>query len=202
MAGTIGDMSVALAICAGIALAAACGFRVFVPLLAASLAVHFGYLSPSASMSWIGSPAAMIILGVATVVEVLAYYVPWVDHALDMIASPAAVMAGTLVAATAFGNIDPALKWALALIAGGGAAAIFQGGSVLTRAASTATTGGLGNPIVSTIEAAGAIILSVLAILLPVLAILLLLMLGVCMVVLYRWWKARKCRSGPPMAAA
>lgn len=195
-------MDTTLAICAGIALAAACGFRVFVPLLATSLAAHFGYLTPSSGMAWIGSLPALIMLCVATVVEILGYYIPWVDHLLDTVASPAAVIAGTLAAAAAFGNIDPAFKWALALIAGGGAAAMLQGATVLTRAASTATTGGIGNPIVSTAENAGAIILSISAVLLPIFAIVLVGIIGVVMVRLYRRFRSRKATVRAPVASA
>ncbi len=190
-------MNTALAICAGIALAAACGFRVFVPLLATSLAAHLGYITPSPGMVWIGGTPALIILSVATVAEILGYYIPWVDHLLDTIASPAAVMAGTLAAAATFGNIDPAVKWVLALIAGGGAAAVFQTGTVVARAASGATTGGLANPIVSTVENIGAIILSALAILLPILAIFLLALVGLVMVKLYRRFRRRKNALSP-----
>lgn len=164
-------METLLAICAGIALAAACGFRVFVPLLVASVAVHFGHLQPSANLAWVGSVSAMLIFGVATLVEVAGYYIPWVDHLLDTIASPCAVVAGTLVAATAFGDVNPAFKWAIALIAGGGAAAAIQGTTVATRALSTGTTGGLANPIVSTLELIGAVLLAVAAILVPILAV-------------------------------
>lgn len=194
-------MNTALAICAGIALAAACGFRVFVPLLATALAAHLGYITPSPGMAWIAGTPALIILSVATVAEILGYYIPWVDHLLDTIASPAAVMAGTLAAAATFGNIDPALKWALALIAGGGAAAVFQSGTVVARAASGATTGGAGNPIVSTLENVGAIILSAIAILLPILAIILLLLAAVVMLQLFRWFRRRK-QPVPATAAA
>ena len=194
-------MNTALAICAGIALAAACGFRVFVPLLATALAAHLGYITPSPGMAWIGGTPALIILSVATVAEILGYYIPWVDHLLDTITSPAAVLAGTLAAAAAFGNIDPAVKWALALIAGGGAAAVFQTGTVVARAASGATTAGVANPIVSTIENIGAIILSALAILLPILAIALLLIMAAVMLKLYRWFRRRKQQMPEPATA-
>ena len=170
-------MQTLMAICAGIALAAACGFRVFVPLLVAAIAVRLGFLQPTAHMVWLGSTPAIVILGVATVAEIAAYYFPWIDNALDTIASPIAVIAGTLVAATAFGDIPPVFKWALALIAGGGAAALVQGTTVATRVLSSATTGGLANPVVSTLEAAGATVLAVLAILLPVFALVLVVLL-------------------------
>jgi Domain of unknown function (DUF4126) len=188
-------MDTILAVCAGIALAAACGFRVFLPLLVASLATHFGYLSPSSSLAWIGSTPAMVTLIVATVAEIAAYYIPWVDHVLDLMASPAAVVAGTVVAAAAFGNIDPVVKWVAALIAGGGAAATIQGATVAARAVSTSTTGGLGNPVVSTLELIFAALLAVLAILLPVIAVLLVV---VAVVMLVRW--VRRLRSRPVAA--
>lgn len=189
-------MSTAIAILTGIALAAACGFRVFVPLLATSLAVHLGYVTPSAGMTWIGSDASLVILAVATVLEVLAYFIPWVDHALDTIASPVSVVAGTLVAATAFGNIDPSVKWALALIAGGGAAAAMQGGTVITRAASTATTGGVANPIFAAMEALGAVVLSVMAILAPVVAVLVLVGMVLAAVWVVRMIRGRRGSRG------
>jgi hypothetical protein len=170
-------MDTLAAIAAGIALAAACGFRVFLPLLAASLASHFGYLHPSNGFDWIGTTPALALFGAATVAEVAAYYIPWVDHALDTIASPAAVVAGTVVAAAAFGDVHPAIRWSAALIAGGGAAAVVQTGTVATRATSGVTTAGLANPIVSTLEWIGSLILSVLAIILPLLALLLALVL-------------------------
>lgn len=188
-------METILAIAAGIALAAACGFRIFVPLLATSLAVHFGHLSPSSGLDWVGSTPAVILLSVATAMEVAGYYIPWVDNALDSIASPAAVVAGTIAAATAFGDINPAFKWALALIAGGGIAAGVQGSTVVARAASTATTGGAGNPIVATIELVGSVITAILAIVLPIIGLLVAIVLGV---VLYR--VIRRMRRKPVAA--
>ena len=184
-------METILAITAGIGLAAACGFRVFVPLLATALAVHFGHFTPSPGLQWIGSTPAIIVLGVATAVEIAGYYIPWVDHLLDTIATPAAVVAGTVVAATAFGDIHPAIKWAAAVIAGGGIAAGIQGTTVAARAASTATTGGLANPIVSTIEAIGAVIMTILAIVLPILATVLAILMLIVIIRLVRRLRGR-----------
>jgi hypothetical protein len=106
-------------------------------------------------------------LGVATFFEIGGYYIPWVDNMLDAVATPAAVIAGTFVTASVLPELPPFLKWSIATIAGGGTAGVIQGVSVLTRAASAATTGGLGNPAVSTVETGGSILLSVLAVLLP-----------------------------------
>src|SRR5918993_2700508 len=159
-----------LAICAGIALAAASGFRVFVPMLALGIAARSDLINPSAGLEWVESMPALLVFGVATAAEIAAYYIPWVDNLLDTVTTPGSVVAGSLAAAAAMGNVDPAIKWTLAIVAGGGAAAIVQGGTVLTRAFSSATTGGIGNPAVSTGEAAGSIVLSILAIVVPLIA--------------------------------
>src|SRR6266567_5746681 len=161
-------------ICLGIGLSAACGFRVFVPLLIMSIASLSGHLPLAHGFEWIGSYPALIAFSVATCLEVLGYYIPWIDHALDTIATPAAIMAGTLVTASLVTNVDPFWKWSLSIIAGGGAAGLVQGTTVVTRGASLAGTGGLANPVVATLELAGAIVTSVLAILVPLLVLVLL----------------------------
>jgi hypothetical protein len=169
-------METILMICVGIGLAAACGYRIFVPFLVAGIATHAGYLSLSDSFSWIGSWPAIIAFAVATALEIGAYYIPWLDNLLDTIATPVAVIAGIILASSVMGDFNPILKWALAIVAGGGAAGTIQGITSLTRAASTATTGGVGNPVVSTAEAGGSIVMSLLAIFLPVLALILLVL--------------------------
>lgn len=160
----------ALSICLGLGLAAAAGFRVFVPLLVMSAASYTGQLELSHGFDWVGSRAALIVLSTATALEILAYYVPWLDNLLDSISAPAAVVAGSVVAASAFSDIDPLLKWSLAIIGGGGLAGIVKGATTLARGASTATTGGLANPILSTFEAGASFLLSGFAILAPFVA--------------------------------
>ncbi len=179
-----------MAVCAGVGLAAACGFRVFVPLFVASLAANTGVDLPmipdqsfqdmlGSSHAWMGNDLITFSLGTATVFEVGAYYVPWLDNILDSIATPAAVVAGTFVSGAMMPELfgDGSFKWVAAMIAGGGTAGIVQGASVITRGASTATTGGLGNPAVSTAELGGSILTAGLAILVPVIAALLVLVL-------------------------
>ena len=155
----------------GIALSATCGFRVFVPLLA----VNIGFRAKNADgeplidlapgFDWLTSDIAMIIFLVAAIFEIGGYYIPWIDNLLDTIASPAAIVAGTLIT-TSFIDIDSWwLQWVLGLIAGGGAAGAVQATTVLTRASSTITTGGLGNPIVASVETSGAFLGSALSIL-------------------------------------
>ena len=165
----------------GVGLSAACGYRVFVPLLALSIAANTGYLSLAGGFEWIGSWPALIAFATATVLEITAYYIPWLDHALDSITTPASIAAGTLILATTLGDSSPFMKWALALIAGGGAAGLIQLGTVSLRTLSGATTGGIGNPLVATLELGGAILTTLLALLVPVICLFLLLaMLPFC----------------------
>jgi hypothetical protein len=159
----------------GLGLAAACGFRVFVPLLVMSLASRagVGHLVLGENFAWIGSTPALIAFSAATVLEIAGYYIPWVDNLLDTIATPTAIVAGIVVTASAAGDMSPFLKWTLAVVGGGGTTAIFQGITATARHISSFTTGGLGNPVLSTAEAGGSALLSALAIVVPVLAFLL-----------------------------
>jgi Domain of unknown function (DUF4126) len=165
-------MDTALSIALGIGLSAACGFRVFVPLLILSVAAYTGNLSLSSGFEWIGTLPAVITFGTATGVEILAYYVPWLGHLLDTIATPAAVVAGIVASASVFTEISPLFKWILALIGGGGIAGLVQGATVVTRIKSTALTGGLGNPVVSTAELFGSVATSFLALFVPIICVL------------------------------
>lgn len=167
-------MESALAVIVGIGLAASCGFRVFMPLLVVSTATYGGYLDVAEGFSWIGTWPALVAFAVAAVVETGAFYVPWLDNLLDTMASPAAVVAGAVLFAAVAVDLDPFLRWSLAIIAGGGSAAVVQGGTVLTRAASTTTTGGLANFVVSTIETVSGLVFSVMAIVVPIVAVVLL----------------------------
>jgi hypothetical protein len=103
--------------------------------------------------------------------EIGAYYIPWLDHFLDTLATPAAIVAGTIVTASMVTDVSPYFRWTLAVIAGGGIAGAVQGTTVLARGVSLATTGGLGNPIVATLELGGSIFASIAAIVAPILAL-------------------------------
>ncbi len=162
-----------LSIAVGLGLAAACGFRVFVPLLIASLFARFGHLPLAGGFEWLASVPALIALGTATVLEVGAYYVPWLDHALDAVATPTAALAGMLAAAAVLTDLPPLLKWSISILGGGAAAGLIQGASVLFRLKSAALTGGVGNPVVSTVELLGAGTTALLAVLLPLVCLVL-----------------------------
>ncbi|MFZ1184282.1 MAG: DUF4126 domain-containing protein [Pseudolabrys sp.] len=160
----------ALSIVLGVVLAAATGFRVFLPMLIVSGAAYTGHLSLDNSFAWLGTPSALTMLSVAALVEVLAYYVPGVDNLLDAVATPAAFVAGTIVSAAVMTDLPPMAKWMAAVIAGGGTASITQGVTAILRAKSTVFTGGFGNPVIATGELGGSVLLSLLALAAPLAA--------------------------------
>ncbi len=164
------NFEILLTILMGIGLSAASGFRVFIPFLVVSIASFTGNLTLADSFSWIGTLPAMITFGVATVLEIAGYYIPWVDNILDTITSPMAVVAGAVLMASVVTDISPFVKWTLAIIAGGGVAGTVQAVTGVTRATSTLTTGGLGNPAVSSVESGSSITLSAMSIFIPLIA--------------------------------
>jgi hypothetical protein len=177
-----------VALAAGIGLAAASGFRVFVPLLGVALAMRFGQLEPGGDWAWLAEPTSLVVLVAAVAAEVGAYFVPWLDNALDSLATPAAVVAGTLLTALMLGDAPPVMQWVLAVVAGGGTAGVVQTGTVLARATSLGTTGGAANPLVSLGEVVLSAVFTVLSVLVPILAFGLVLGVGV-------WWMRRRRRQ-------
>lgn len=172
---------------AGVGLAAASGFRVFVPLFGVSLAMRLADYQPAAGFEWLADPVATFALGAAVAVEVGAYLVPWLDNALDTIATPLAVVAGTMLTALMLGDASPGLQWILAVVAGGGTAGAVQMGTVALRAGSLVTTGGLANPLVALGEAGLSGLFTILALVVPLTTVVLL-------VVVVLWWRHRRQR--------
>ena len=187
-----------LSVGVGLGLAAAAGFRVFVPLLVLSLAARAGYVPLSSGFEWIASTPALLAFGTATVLEVGAYYVPWLDNLLDTLAVPAAVVAGVVASASVMTDLPPVLKWSVALLGGGTAAGVVQSSTALLRLKSTATTAGLANPLLATTELVGSVATSVLAILVPLLALLL---IALALFVIYRVSRRLLRRTGPAPVA-
>lgn len=184
----------------GIGIAAATGFRVFLPLLALGLAGRFEVVPLADSFQWLADTGTLLALGVAALAEIAAYYLPGVDHLLDGLAGPAALVAGAVSVAAVMTDVPPALKWTVAIIAGSGSAGLVQGATTLLRAKSGLATGGLGNPVVATGELGGAIGLSALAIFVPILALVAVVALVyVAFRVARRLWTRRE---SPPAAGA
>lgn len=175
-----------LSIFLGIGLAASVGFRVFLPLFALSLASYFGVWELNDNWQWIGSLVAVMTLGVATLLEIFAYFIPWFDNLLDSIAVPLAAIAGTAVMVSTVANLDPVVTWSLAIIAGGGTATAIKGAGATGRLASTATTGGLANPVLATIETGTAAVVTMASIFAPIVAAVLVIVILVLIFRIYR----------------
>ncbi|KQT22167.1 hypothetical protein ASG31_02155 [Chryseobacterium sp. Leaf404] len=167
----------------GIGLAAATGFRVFLPLFAVSLSSYLGWIPMNESFEWLAGLPTLIMTGIATVAEILAYYLPFVDNLLDSAAIPLSTVAGSVLFATQFADLGTFPQWALAIIAGGGTAATISSGFAGLRAASTATTAGTGNFIVGSTETAGAGFMTIVSMLAPVIAFVLSIILLVVIVI-------------------
>ncbi len=181
----------------GIGLAAATGFRIFMPMFAVSLASYLGWIPMNESFDWLTGLPTLIATGIAMIAEILAYYIPFIDHLLDTLSVPLATIAGSVMFASQFADIGTFPQWALALIAGGGTAAAISSGFAGTRATSTATTGGLGNSVVATTETAGAGVMSFLALAAPVIAFIVVIALLITIFVFGRklWRKIKTFRQ-------
>lgn len=183
-------METILAVITGIGLSAACGFRVFVPLLALNVASMCGYLHLAPGFEWIGGYYATIAFASATILEIIGYYIPWLDNIMDAIASPVSIVAGTIAAASVITDLPPSVKWILAIIAGGGIAGVIQGSTTALRAKSSLLTGGLGNSFIATVEVAGSAIIALLAIIIPIICFAL-----VAVFAIFALYKARRTFS-------
>ncbi len=191
-----------ISVIVGVGLSAACGFRVFIPPLVMCIAAKAGHVSFGAEFAWMETNVALVTFSIAAILEIGAYYIPWLDNALDTIAAPAAVVAGTMTTAAMLGDISPWLKWSLAAIAGGGAAGAVQVTTTVARGASSVLTGGLGNWVVSTGEGIGAVITAILAIVVPILVFIgFLIFVGYVIsknpLKMCRDWRARNEPDGP-----
>lgn len=190
------QVEMVFAVLTGIGLAAACGFRIFLPLLALNLASMYGLVGLAPGFEWIAGHQVTIAFGLATVLEVIAYYVPWLDNVMDSIASPVSVIAGTIVTASLITDLPPSLKWTISIIAGGGIAGLLQGATVALRAKSTIFTAGLGNFVVASFELLASAIVAFIALVLPIAAFILALLIVTYCLILARKVYVKKKKRG------
>lgn len=192
---TLGELGTLSALLAGISLSAAAGLRVFLPVLALGLAARFGVLELGEEFAWLASDPVLLVVAIAALIEIGAYYVPLIDNLLDTLTTPAAIGGGTVIVASLLPEMQGFLQWGLAALLGGGSAGIVQGTTVIARGLSTSSTGGLGNPLVATSETGGSLVAILLAFVMPVVfGIFVLLILAWLLIRLIRWFRQR---SGP-----
>ena len=176
------EVTIIMATLMGISLAAASGFRVFLPPFLLSLAARFNVVwfldidLLGTQFEFFTSTLSIVVLGIATVAEFAAFYAPWIDNALDTIATPASIVAGVAMTAIVLEGNDPIIQWTIAIVAGGGVAATIQSATVATRGLSSTFTFGLGNSAVATGENVASVALTLIAILIPFLSALFVLL--------------------------
>jgi len=177
------EVTIIMATLMGISLAAASGFRVFLPPFLLSLAARFNVVwfldidLIGTQFEFFTSTLSIVVLGIATVAEFAAFYAPWVDSVLDTIATPASIVAGIAMTAIVLEGNDPIIQWTIAIVAGGGVAATIQSATVATRGLSSTFTFGLGNSAVATGENVASVALTLIAILIPFLSALFVLLI-------------------------
>ena len=177
------EVTIIMATLMGISLAAASGFRVFLPPFLLSLAARFNVVwfldidLIGTQFEFFTSTLSIVVLGIATVAEFAAFYAPWIDNALDTIATPASILAGVAMTAIVLEGNDPIIQWTVAIVAGGGVAATIQSATVATRGLSSTFTFGLGNSAVATGENVASVALTLIAILIPFLSALFVLLI-------------------------
>lgn len=186
-------MEIILSVLLGISLSAACGYRVFVPLLIISIASLSGHLTLFSAFSWIGTYPTLIVFIVATIVEIVAFYIPWVDNILEVAAIPIAIVAGIVVTASCISGMSPLLRWSTAIIAGGGSAAVIQSLMILLRGGSSVLTGQVANPIVTTFENVSSFVFSILGVILPlIIGVISIIMIIISIFIIFKHFRKRK----------
>ncbi len=193
---SLSELTALSAIMAGITLSAASGLRVFLPILALGVSVRMGWLEVGEQFAWLASEPVLIIVGIAAMLEAGAYYIPLVDNLLDILATPAAIGGGTVIVASLLPEMNDLAQWGTALTLGGGSAGIVQGATVLARGLSTASSGGLANPVVSTGETAGSLFAIAMALLIPILFGVIVIIGLIALVVWMVRWLRRRGRAG------
>ncbi|TVP88878.1 MAG: DUF4126 domain-containing protein [Thioalkalivibrio sp.] len=188
---TLAELGTVSALLAGISLSAAAGLRVFLPVLALGLAGRFGLLELGEEFAWLASEPVLLVVAVAAVLEVGAYYIPLIDNLLDILATPAAIGGGTVIVASLLPEMHGLLQWGSAALLGGGAAGIVQGTTVAARSLSTSSTGGIGNPLLATSETGGSLVAILLALVMP-------LVFGIIVILTLAWLLTRRLRRPNP----
>lgn len=172
-------MDYIFAILIGVGLSISAGFRVFTPMLLASIAAKLGWLPLATGFEWLGSNVAFVALALATILEVISYYVPMFDNLMRGLATPLAAVAGTLMTVAVIGTENAEfLSWGLAFVTGGGAATVTSLTNTAVRGTTTVTTAGVANPVVSLIEDVSAVVLPIVTIIAPIVVIVLIVVVA------------------------
>ncbi len=161
-----------------IGLSAACGFRIFIPPLSYGLLYRADLVQLEDGWTWIGNEWVIAILALASIIEICANLIPWLDNFLDILATPTSIAAGTVLSSSCLTNFDPGLQWMLSVMSGVLITGGFQFSTVSIRGLSSIFTGGCFNPIFSIIEDFISIGITLSIILFPLIGIIVIILIA------------------------
>ena len=187
--------SVASSFCLAIGLSAACGFRVFVPPLTYGIFYKANLVELSDSWIWIGNDWVILLFALATIIEILATFIPFIDNTLDIISTPVSMIAGTVLASSSLSNLDPGLQWLLSIICGIGVTGSFQFSTVTLRGMLSVFTGGILNPFFSLLEDTIAFLIAISTILIPIFGLILIIFIALIIYLLIKKLRYRKRKN-------
>lgn len=183
------------------ALTTTAGLRGFLTLFAASVAAHYHWIHPSAGFAWLGASGTVIVLGIFALIELVADKVPVVDHALHAVSFAVRPVAAAILVGGTVNTSNSAELYGL-MAAGALNSLVVHSSSAATRAASSATTFGLANPVISVVEDVLTIFGIMLAFIFPILAAILALILVITLIVaankVYRNLRGPTSSTGEP----
>jgi len=179
----------------GIGLASCAGLRAFLPMLVVGTAGRLDLIPLTRSFEWLESTPALIVFGIAVVAELLADKFPVIDNFLDAAQVFVKPIAGTILMASVLTELSPLQATVLGLIGGGTTAGVVHVAKAKLRLASSVTTAGTANPLISLVEDAGALVGSIASLVVPLLVVVLLLVFAVAGFLAFRHW--RRTRAVP-----
>jgi hypothetical protein len=195
-------MVILLHVALGASLASCTGLRAFLPLFLVGLAARFGvHLPLNESFAWLSSTPALIAFGSASVLELLGDKFPAVDHVLDTCGTVVRPVAGILAVACILNKLPPLYAVAVGLILGAPISFGFNALKGGTRALSTVFTLSSLNPLLSFIEDAIVVAVTVLSFLLPIIAMGIMIILAITLYRLLKNAKGRRRCELPPSPA-
>jgi hypothetical protein len=166
---TVFDWVTALAL--AVALSAVSGLRALLPILLTGLVARAGWVDLGPTFEFLSGNRALIIFGVAALLEIAGDKIPALDHALDTVHSFLRPLSGSLLAAAALSRVtDPTHALVGGIVLGAPTALVPHAVKSTARIASTVFTGGLANPFLSILEDVLAVVLFILAVVVPILA--------------------------------
>lgn len=181
--------------CLAIGLSAACGFRIFIPPLTYGIFYKANLVELSDSWSWIGNDWVILLFALATIFELMATFIPYIDNLLDIISTPVSILAGTILASSVLSDLDPSLQWILSIICGVGVTGSFQLSTVTMRGMSTFFSGGIFNPVFAFVEDILAFFIAVSTILIPSLGLIIIIGIFIFFLIKKKEFRKRKNRN-------